>query len=60
MKNARAGIGTVQRNISEMAATVGEVNRAAHEMNELKEAAQQIFNIIGTIRPSPSKPTYSH
>lgn len=33
-----------------MAATVDEVNRAAHEMNELKEAAQQIFNIIGTIR----------
>jgi len=47
---ARAGIVSVQRNISEMDATVGEVNRAAQEMNELKDAAQQIFNIISTIR----------
>src|SRR3569623_1629601 len=47
---ARAVFVSVQRNISEMDATVGEVNRAAQEMNELKDAAQQIFNIISTIR----------
>ena len=47
---ARAGIVSVQRNISEMDATVTEVNRAAQEMSELKDAAQQIFNIISTIR----------
>lgn len=47
---ARAGIVSVQRNISEMDATVGDVSRAALEMDELKQAAQQIVNIISTIR----------
>jgi methyl-accepting chemotaxis protein len=49
-KCAREGIVTVQRNIEEMDNTVKEVNRAAQEMTELKDAAQQIYNIIGTIR----------
>ncbi|MEK7323308.1 MAG: methyl-accepting chemotaxis protein, partial [Pseudomonadota bacterium] len=49
-KCARAGINTVHRNISEMAVTVNEVDRAAHEMNQLKDASQQIFNILTTIR----------
>lgn len=49
-KCARDGITTVQRNIEEMDNTVREVNRASQEMTELKDAAQQIYNIIGTIR----------
>jgi methyl-accepting chemotaxis protein len=49
-KCAQEGIGSVQRNIQEMDSTVSEVNRAAQEMDELKNAAQQIYNIIGTIR----------
>jgi methyl-accepting chemotaxis protein len=49
-KCARDGIITVQRNIEEMENTVKEVDRAAREMGELKDAAQQIYNIIGTIR----------
>jgi len=49
-KCAREGIITVQRNIEEMDSTVREVNRASQEMTELKDAAQQIYNIIGTIR----------
>lgn len=49
-KCARAGINTVHRNISEMAVTVSEVDRAAHEMDQLKDASQQIFNILSTIQ----------
>lgn len=49
-KCARDGMSTAQRNIEEMDHTVKEVNRAAQEMTELKDAAQQIYNIIGTIR----------
>jgi methyl-accepting chemotaxis protein len=49
-KCAQEGIVSVQRNIKEMDSTVNEVNRAAQEMSELKNAAQQIYNIIGTIR----------
>ncbi len=48
-KCAQDGLVSVQRNIQEMDNTVGEVNRAAQEMTELKDAAQQIYNIIGTI-----------
>ena len=48
-KRAQEGIISVQRNIKEMDNTVGEVNRAAKEMAELKNAAQQIYNIVGTI-----------
>ena len=49
-KCAQDGIVTVQRNIKEMDGTVNDVNRAAEEMNELKNAALQIYNIVGTIR----------
>ena len=49
-KCAQDGIVRVQRNIKEMDSTVNEVNRASVEMTELKNAAQQIYNIIGTIR----------
>jgi methyl-accepting chemotaxis protein len=48
-KRAQEGIISVQRNIKEMDNTVSEVNRAAQEMTELKNAAQQIYNIVGTI-----------
>jgi methyl-accepting chemotaxis protein len=48
-KRAQDGIVSVQRNIKEMDSTVEDVNRAAQEMTELKNAAQQIYNIIGTI-----------
>ena len=49
-KCAQEGIVSVQRNIQEMDSTVTGVNRAAQEMDALKNAAQQIYNIIGTIR----------
>lgn len=49
-KCAQDGIVTVQRNIKEMDGTVNDVNRAAEEMNELKNAAMHIYNIVGTIR----------
>ena len=49
-KCAQEGIVSVQRNIQEMDSTVSEVNRATQEMDALKNAAQQIYNIIGTIR----------
>jgi methyl-accepting chemotaxis protein len=49
-KCAQEGIVSVQRNIQEMDSTVSGVNRATQEMDALKNAAQQIYNIIGTIR----------
>jgi len=49
-KCAQEGIVSVQRNIQEMDTTVSGVNRATQEMDALKNAAQQIYNIIGTIR----------
>jgi len=48
-KCAQEGIVSVQFNIKEMDGTVDEVNRASVEMTELKNAAQQIYNIVGTI-----------
>lgn len=46
---AREGVSTVQLNINEMQTTVNSVNRASNEVTELKSAAQQIYDIIGTI-----------
>jgi methyl-accepting chemotaxis protein len=48
-RRAQEGIVSVQRNINDMDSTVEEVNRAAQEMAELRNAAQRIYNIIGTI-----------
>lgn len=47
---AREGIRMVRRNISEMEGTVQEVNRAALEISELEQEAEQIHAIIATIQ----------
>ena len=44
------GVGTVQRNIAEMEATVGEVNRVSGEVSELATSAEEITRIIDTIK----------
>jgi methyl-accepting chemotaxis protein len=47
---ARAGIDTVQKNISEMDATVEEVHLAVDKIAELEKSATQIHVIISTIQ----------
>ena len=49
-EHANQGIMTVQRNIEEMEQTALQVNRAAAEISELAQAADQIHNIIDTIK----------
>jgi len=49
-QSARDGVGTVQRNITELESATGEVNRVSGEVNNLTEAAAQITHIIDTIR----------
>ncbi|MDO8813416.1 MAG: methyl-accepting chemotaxis protein [Gallionella sp.] len=49
-ERAREGINTVQKNIGEMEQTAQEVNRAAGEISELVQAAEQIHHIIDTIK----------
>jgi methyl-accepting chemotaxis protein len=44
------GVATVQRNIAEMQATVGEVNRVSAEVAELSTSAEEITRIIDTIK----------
>ncbi|MGE5466785.1 MAG: methyl-accepting chemotaxis protein [Ignavibacteria bacterium] len=44
------GVAAVQRNIQEMEATVGEVNRVAGEVTDLADAAEEITRIIDTIK----------
>jgi methyl-accepting chemotaxis protein len=49
-ERANEGIRTVQKNIEEMEQTAQEVNRAAGEISELEQAAEQIHHIIDTIK----------
>ena len=49
-ERANEGIKTVQKNIGEMEQTAHEVNRAATEISELVQVADQIHNIIATIK----------
>lgn len=49
-ERANEGIKTVQKNIGEMEQTAHEVNRAATEISELVQVAEQIHNIIATIK----------
>jgi methyl-accepting chemotaxis protein len=44
------GVAAVQRNIAEMDATVGEVNRVSSEVADLATAATEITRIIDTIK----------
>jgi methyl-accepting chemotaxis protein len=44
------GVAAVQRNIAEMDATVGEVNRVSGEIGDLESAATEITRIIDTIK----------
>jgi methyl-accepting chemotaxis protein len=44
------GVTTVQRNIAEMQATVGEVNRVSSEVADLSTSAGEITRIIDTIK----------
>jgi methyl-accepting chemotaxis protein len=44
------GVEYVGANVARMEDTVVDVSRASDQVNELKEAAQQIYDIIGTIR----------
>ncbi|HEX8963803.1 MAG TPA: methyl-accepting chemotaxis protein, partial [Rhodocyclaceae bacterium] len=44
------GVAAVQRNIAEMDATVGEVNRVSGEIGDLETAAAEITRIIDTIK----------
>jgi methyl-accepting chemotaxis protein len=44
------GIAAVQKNIAEMEATVGEVNRVSSEVGELATSAAEITRIIDTIK----------
>jgi methyl-accepting chemotaxis protein len=44
------GVAAVQRNIAEMDATVGEVNRVSSEVVDLATAAEEITRIIDTIK----------
>jgi len=48
--NGNAVVATVQRNIAEMEATVGEVNRVSADVVELSSAAEEITRIIDTIK----------
>jgi methyl-accepting chemotaxis protein len=49
-EGAQAGIAYVETNIERMEDTVSDVNRASDQVTQLKDAAQQIYDIIGTIR----------
>lgn len=49
-QSARDGVGSVQRNISELDSATDEVNRVSGEVTELAHAAEEITNIIDTIR----------
>ncbi len=44
------GVAAVQRNIAEMEATVGEVNRVSSEVTNLADAAEEITRIIDSIK----------
>jgi methyl-accepting chemotaxis protein len=44
------GVAAVERNIAEMDATVGEVNRVSSEIGDLESAAAEITRIIDTIK----------
>lgn len=48
--SARDGVDIVRSNIRSMEQTVNEVDRTVSEVSELTAAAEQIFNIIATIR----------
>ncbi len=47
---ALEGIGALKANDDQMSQTVGEVNRASTEIQELSEAAEKIHGIVGTIQ----------
>jgi len=47
---AREGIQSVQHNISSMEETTHQVSRASSEIQELEQSAQQIHNIVKTIK----------
>lgn len=49
-QGAQEGMKYVGDNVARMEDTVTDVTRAFDQVNELKEAAQQIYDIIGTIR----------
>ena len=49
-QRAREGVNVVRNSIAKMDDTVSDVGRAAGEVQGLTQAAEQIFNIIGTIR----------
>ena len=47
---AREGIENVRQNIGSMAETTQQVSRASAEIQELEQSAQQIHNIVNTIK----------
>ncbi len=47
---AREGIGNVHQNIGSMEETTRQVGRASEEIQELEQSAQQIHNIVKTIK----------
>ena len=49
-KLAREGIDNVRQNIGSMEETTRQVGRASAEIQELEESAQQIHNIVNTIK----------
>jgi len=49
-QSAQEGIDTVRKSIEVMDKTVNEVNLASTQVKELRESAQQIYNIISTIQ----------
>lgn len=49
-QGAQEGINTVRSSINAMDKTVGEVNAASTQVEELRESAQKIYDIISTIQ----------
>ncbi len=49
-QGAQEGIAYVRDNVAGMDETVADVTHASNQVAELKDAAQQIYDIIGTIR----------